>query len=140
MASVHTPKNIKDLSLDEQDYLVEWVQGEQDGDRNWQSEIEEIVYTLEDAITWLTDNEYDWKNMVAKDRLWRYYKRNYTDVRCSYCGVWVSVEGWSKKHQFHGMPTSIRKKQGTIEQAHIDSDIHAQTCDDENCDECNPSA
>ena len=67
MASVHTPKNIKDLSLDEQDYLVEWVQGEQDGDRNWQSEIEELVYTLEDAITWLTDNEYDWKNMVAKE-------------------------------------------------------------------------
>jgi hypothetical protein len=28
----------------------------------------------------------------------------------------------------------------TIEQAHINSDIHAQTCDDENCDECNPSA
>ena len=27
-----------------------------------------------------------------------------------------------------------------IEQAHINSDIHAQTCDDENCDECNPSA
>ena len=28
----------------------------------------------------------------------------------------------------------------SIEKAHIDADRHAQTCDDENCDECNPSA
>jgi len=28
----------------------------------------------------------------------------------------------------------------TIEQAHIDSDEHARTCDAENCNDCNPSA
>ena len=27
-------------------------------------------------------------------------------------------------------------REGTLEQAHIDSDEHARSCDDENCDDC----
>ena len=56
---------INNLNRDAEDYLIEFVHGEQEADRNWYSPIVD-VQSIEDAVQWLTDNEYDWKEMVLK--------------------------------------------------------------------------
>ena len=48
------------------------------------------------------------------------------EALCAFC----NVEG------FH---TGEEHASKSIEQAHIDADEHARRCDDENCEECNPS-
>ena len=61
------------------------------------------------------------------------------EALCAFCnvdGFHTGVEHATKKID----PNTRQVLHPTIEQAHINSDIHAQTCDDENCDECNPSA
>ena len=57
----------KNLNRDEKDHLIEFVHGEQEADRNWYSPIVD-VQSIEDAVQWLKDNEYDWKKMVLKFR------------------------------------------------------------------------
>ncbi len=58
---------IEEISHEEQDYLMEFVWDEQAADRNMYSPIVD-VQSIEDAVQWLTDNEYDWKKMVLKFR------------------------------------------------------------------------
>ena len=58
---------LKDIHRDEKDHLIEFVHGEQEADRNWYSPIVD-VQSIEDAVQWLTDNEYDWRKMVLKFR------------------------------------------------------------------------
>ena len=54
----------KNLNRDEKDHLIEFVHGEQEADRNWYSPIVD-VQSIEDAVQWLKDNEYDWKKMAS---------------------------------------------------------------------------
>ena len=56
---------IEEISHEEQDYLMEFVWDEQAADRNMYSPIVD-VQSIEDAVQWLKDNEYDWKKMVLK--------------------------------------------------------------------------
>lgn len=58
---------IEEISHEEQDSLMEFVWDEQAADRNMYSPIVD-VQSIEDAVQWLTDNEYDWKKMVLKFR------------------------------------------------------------------------
>tara|TARA_R110000822_G_scaffold282900_1_gene404431 strand:- start:326 stop:517 length:192 start_codon:yes stop_codon:yes gene_type:complete len=54
------------LTTEEQDFLIEFVWGEQEADRNWHSEITEVV-TTKDALVWLIDNKYDWHKMLKEE-------------------------------------------------------------------------
>ena len=58
---------ITEISHEEQDSLMEFVWDEQAADRNMYSPIVD-VQSIEDAVQWLKDNEYDWKKMVLKFR------------------------------------------------------------------------
>ena len=78
---------IQDLDQAVEDHLLEFVHGEQEADRNWYSPIVD-VQSIEDAVQWLTDNEYDWKKMVLKFR-----QEQWDDMD------WQDKEWWIQKEQ-----------------------------------------